>query len=415
MKYFFIFLLFKSMQGYSQPADTLNGFLQKVKGEEINYFSPLHQFAKTALLTRVNGEMPISWESPAYKGNNQTVTYQFLMGHSTGTSSGDRHFEVSLNDQKLFTITTLMKKRGSYSIKGSGENNTSFLFIPEEYDVNGDAFGKLFITIPAGLVKEKARFTINGQNENSRDWLMIFMYQKGLKVIIQPTNLVTRKENKRQLNIFIDNPYPSHSPVVIKTKSETFHASLQTGYNKLNFAAYPPGLTGIDTVQIIIAGKDTVLTPVNLTTIRNYVFNIIHHSHNDIGYSNLQTEVELIQNRNIRDAMGWISSHTNSIQKPIWHIESLWAVENFLRTASVTEEKQFTDAVKKGQLVLSANYANILTGLCQPEELNWMVEYAKQLEKKYGLHISNAMITDIPGISRSGLLSYVNNDIPYLS
>jgi hypothetical protein len=99
----------------------------------------------------------------------------------------------------------------------------------------------------------------------------------------------------------------------------------------------------------------------------------------------------------------------------VWHVESLWAVENFLRMATAQQEKDFVDAVKSGQLVLSANYANILTGLCQPEELSWMVEYAKSLEKKYGFKISNAMITDIPGISRSALRAYVNNDISYLS
>jgi len=415
MRYLFTILLLHSLQGLSQTSDTLNGFQQKIKGEEINYFSPLHQFAKTALLTRVNGDMPISWQSPKYAGDLPMVTYQFLMGHSTGTSTGERHFDVTLNDLGLFTITTPMKKKGSYTIEGKGENSSFFFFIHDEYDINGDGFGKLFITIPASLAKEKAHFTINGINENSRDWLMIFMYQKGLKVIAEPTNLVTRKENKRQLNIFIDNPFFSNTNLVIITKSEIFKASLHTGYNKLSFPAYPPDLTGTDTIQFILADNDPVLSIVTLSPIRNYIFNIIHHSHNDIGYSHLQSEVEQLQTRNIRNAIRWISNNTSSTQKPIWHIESLWAVEKFLHTASPAEEKQFSEAIKKGQLVLSANYANILTGLCQPEELNWMVAYAKELERKYDLRISSAMITDIPGISRSGLLSYVNNNITFLS
>ena len=157
------------------------------------------------------------------------------------------------------------------------------------------------------------------------------------------------------------------------------------------------------------------MLPVELKPVRDFVFSIIHHSHNDIGYSHLQSEVEAIQNRNIRDAIHWINEYKGGGEKPVWHIESLWAVENFLRTAGKEEEAAFVKAVKSGQLVLSANYANILTGLGQPEELNWVLEYAKQLEERYGLDIKNGMITDIPGISRSGLLSYVNNNIPYLS
>ena len=72
------------------------------------------------------------------------------------------------------------------------------------------------------------------------------------------------------------------------------------------------------------------------------------------------------------------------------------------------------NAVKSGQLVLSANYANILTGLCQPQEQNWALEYAMQLKKKFGFTFQNVMITDIPGISWSALDSYVKNHIHYL-
>ncbi len=415
MKYFLAGLLFLFLKCQAQTTDTLNGFLKKIKGDEINYFSPLHQFANIALLTRVTGDMPISWESPIYTGTQQSVTYEFLLGHSTGTSSGDRNFDVWLNDQKLFTITTPMKKKGNYSIAGKGENNSTYDFIQQEYDVNGDAFGKFFITVPAVSVNKKAVFTIEGKNENSRDWLMIFMYQRGLKLIAQPTNMVTRKENKRQLNIFVDNPYPNNTSLLMRSKSGVVHVTLQTGYNKLNIPAYSPDFTGIDTLQFIVNTTDTIYKPVTITPTRNFVFYIIHHSHNDIGYSGLQTDVEKIQDKNIRDAIRWVNNNKNAKEKPVWHIESLWASENFLRIASATEEKQFVDAVKKGQIVLSANYANILTGICQPEELNWMLEYAKQLEKKYGFHIHNAMITDIPGISRSGLLAYVNNGISYLS
>jgi alpha-mannosidase len=207
MKYFLTSLLLFSLNCPAQIADTLNGYLKKIKGDEINYFSPLHQFANVALLTRVTGDMPISWESPIYSGNQQSVTYEFLLGHSTGTSSGDRNFDVWLNDKKLFTIRTPMKKKGKYIISGQGENNSLYNFIQEEYDVNGDAFGKFFITVPAASVNKKADFTIEGKNENSQDWLMIFMYQRGLKLIVQPTNMITRKENKRQLNVFVDNPY----------------------------------------------------------------------------------------------------------------------------------------------------------------------------------------------------------------
>jgi hypothetical protein len=70
-----------------------------------------------------------------------------------------------------------------------------------------------------------------------------------------------------------------------------------------------------------------------------------------------------------------------------------------MKQATKEEVALFIQKVKEGRIVLSANYANVLNGLCQPEELNWVVAYAKRLEKQYGIHIQNAMITDIPGIT----------------
>lgn len=414
MKYSLVFLLWAATSSAQMP-DTITGYKQKISGEEISYYSPLHQFANRALLTRVNGEMPIAWEAPVYSGNSTLVSYELLIGHSSGTSTAERHFDVALNDQPLFTISTKMKMKGFFRSGGDGLRNSHWSFEQEDYDVNGDAFGKLTITVPAELVKSEAHFRINGKNENSRDWLMVFMYKPGLKGIAEPTNLVTLAEKKRQLNLFIDNPWPGITNARFITKGGTFTATLTKGYNSLQFPAYTPDFTGTDTIHCNFNGKYSLLLPVNLRPVRDFVFTIIHHSHNDIGYSHLQTEVEEIQNRNIRAAIRWISQYKGSGEKPVWHIESLWAVENFLRHASKEEENAFVKAVKSGLLVLSANYANILTGLGQPEELNWVLEYAGQLEKKYGFDIKNGMITDIPGISRSGLMSYVNNHIPYLS
>lgn len=408
-------LVVQSLNAVAGHGVTLNGFLKKQAGEEINYFSHLHQFAKTALLTRANGNMPIEWESPAYKGKDSVVTYEFLMGHSSGTSAADRHFDVSLNGQFLFTIQTPMHKKGAYTISQQIDSQTGFTFTCEEYDINGDAFGRLLIRVPSEQASDKVVFAIKGQQENSRDWLMIFMYQAGLKIMPEPTNLVLLASNKRQLNVYIDNPYSDHTPLLIEGDGFSFRDEIRHGYNALNIPSYAPSITGTINLRFVVNAGDTVMKSVLLNPVRNYLFHLIHHSHNDIGYSHLQTEVEKIQSRNIRTAMQWIKKYSASGKKTVWHIESLWAVENFLNQCTSAEEASFVQYVRNGQLVLSANYANILSGLCQPEEQNWVLEYAAQLEKQYGFHIRNAMITDIPGITYSSLLSYVNKNIPYLS
>ncbi|MBK9765503.1 MAG: glycoside hydrolase, partial [Flavobacteriales bacterium] len=64
---------------------------------------------------------------------------------------------------------------------------------------------------------------------------------------------------------------------------------------------------------------------------------------------------------------------------------------------------------------LSANYANILTGLCTPGGDALIVEYADSLRAWYDLPINSAMQTDIPGMSWSMVDAYTAHGIRYLS
>ena len=140
---FFIFFFLFALRVIGQDQDTLNGYASSVFGEEINYFSPMHQFAPRALLTRANGQSEISWEAPVYNGKKQKVCYELLIGHSTGTSSGQRIFDVKLNGNYLFGFVTEKHQKGNFIAKGDGLLCTSFYFKNQEFDLNYDAFGKL--------------------------------------------------------------------------------------------------------------------------------------------------------------------------------------------------------------------------------------------------------------------------------
>ncbi len=401
----------------AQEYPTLPGYAYKISGEEIKYFSPLHEFANTALLTRANGNSAIELQLESETERDQeTVTYELLLGHSTGTSGGDRIFHFSIDGQPLFDFDTTPKESLETRKGGGNEEGVQFNFIPTEHDINKDAFGFIQIEIPKKIIS-KGELKVVGENSNSRDWLMIFEYKRSLKIITSPTQLVLRKSNKLQMNVAVDFPYlhdkvPSMT-VVSKYFENTFPVT--TGYNSISIESYPADFTGIDTLRYYLGKKLVHTELVAIQPRKNFDFHIIHHSHNDIGYSHLQTEVEKIQTENIYKAIRWSIVPEKGDCQPIWHIESLWAVDNFMKQASKEEIALFIRKVKEGRIVLSANYANVLNGLCQPEELNWIVAYAKRLEKEFGIRIQNAMITDIPGITYDALNMYVQNNIPYLS
>jgi hypothetical protein len=400
---------------FGQAVNMSDGFHSKLNGEVLKYFSPLHEFADSSLLTRCNGNSPISMHAELPSGNAGFTQFRFLIGHSSGTSAANRHFQITLNGKDLFVLETKAKRSGFFFEESWISNDVGYELQCIEYDINKDAFGYLTIKVPTELVKEHADFSFVGKDEQSRDWLMVFMHRSDWKFQVEASNLILKNALSRELMVRVDQPFMEKTQEIrIKSMYFDVKGTIKPGYNSLRFPSYPKDFVGTDSIHIFV-GKQVFHQLVTVQETKNYTFHIIHHSHNDIGYSHLQTEVAEIQNRNIRSAMAWIKQSGNSSEKPIWHIESLWAVENFMKEASPDEKALFIQYVRSGNISLSANYANVLTGLSQAEELNWLVEYAQQLEKTYGIRISNAMITDIPGITYDGLNNYTKNHIPYLS
>ncbi len=150
--------------------------------------------------------------------------------------------------------------------------------------------------------------------------------------------------------------------------------------------------------KILSVDTSIVLTPVIYREI-----DLVHHSHTDIGYSHIQEDVIQIHVENIKRALRLIERTKNYSQDSRfkWNIESAWAVENFLQQANDEERQQFFAAVRARQMVISATYANILTGLCTPEEMDWITEYARRLRDNYKLPVNTAMMSDVPGMSWS--------------
>lgn len=390
-------------------------FVCAKEGEVLKYWSPLHEFADSALLTRANGHSKIHIEADRPKKNNGNYSFRFLIGHSTGTSSGERDFDVTLNDQALFVFHTVPQMTTGAIIQGEDKvSGTRYSFRCMAQDINKDAFGFLEIhlkKVPAG----ELLFGIRGLQHESRDWLMVFMYREGWKLKVQPTSLVLRQNHRRMVQMIVDYPGPDNDKLTIRSRKGITHYVLRHGYQNFHLALYPENFKGKDTLQFFVNQRKTAHIPILISPVRPYRFHIIHHSHNDIGYSHLQEEVARIQSRNIMDAMAWTEAADRRGNRACWHIESLWAVENFLSVCDSFTKKRFFDQIRKGRISLSANYANILTGLCQPEEHGWTTEYARYIEQMSGCKIRNAMITDIPGVSYWALRSYTAQQLPFLS
>ena len=169
-------------------------------------------------------------------------------------------------------------------------------------------------------------------------------------------------------------------------------------------------------VEMDLAGHITS-TVVKIQPVRKVTVYILPHSHHDLGYTDLQANVEEKQMANITRGID-LARRTASYPKGsrfVWNLEVLWGADLFMRRKSQAEIGDFIEAVKKGWLSLNGMYANELTGLCRPEELLQLFRYSGELGKTCGVPVNSAMISDVPGYTWGTVTAMSQAGIRYFS
>ena len=171
------------------------------------------------------------------------------------------------------------------------------------------------------------------------------------------------------------------------------------------------------TVRVEVAGQPPATQTVTLRPVRKWVVYLLPHSHVDIGYTHVQTDVEQAQWKYLEMA---IDTARKSADYPAgarfkWNVEVLWAVDSYLQQATPEKRQQFIDAVKAGQVGLQALYGNELTGLCRPEELLRLMTCAQRGVATVRQPITSAMITDVPGYTWGMVPAMAHSGVKYFS
>ena len=398
----------------------INGYTKEISGENISYYSAFPDYATTALLTRTtNGKKIIEWETAPVPKNakGKYVYFSWVAGHSSGTSAGNRNFDLYVNGKKLLTFTTLPhNQRPNWEFVAP--DSSALVFEQTKRDAANDAHGFNYLRLPLEKVKPGLPITIKviGEAQNSNDWYMAFKFAFEEKADINPMPFLLK--NGKQ-------------PIILTTlhfgKNETLH--VQVNHNELYSFIEKEGVNNFDIPITAVKHKDSVFINVSVgkkTLVDKFVtlvqviyreLDFIHNSHTDIGYSDVQPEIVKIHNKDISDALHMIDKTKDypDAAKFKWNVESLWSVENFLQQATPTQKQKFIAAVKNGSIGLSGLYANILTGLSEPEETFHYTDYAEKLRKEFGFTINSAMISDVPGYAWTTVTAFAKGGIKYFS
>ncbi len=407
--------------------DVINGYAKDIEGEVLSYFSVYPEHATTALLTRcTDGKKAIAWETaPTPFVERESIQYfyfSWIAAHNSTTSGGDRSFDLYINDQLALTFTTHHNtKPGTWS--ATAADSTKLVFEFSKMDRHGDAHGFAHLRVPRKFITlgQPVKLKVVGHAQDSPDWFMTFRYTFEEKVEVEVLPFTAGSAQWKQHPILVSVMHfggLAQLEMQLPEAKEPFNYPINNGLNEFELRVEAKPFAHDIPLRVKLNGRVLLDTLLHVEPVIHREIHLIHHSHNDIGYSHLQSEVEVIQNNNIRQALDIIDRtrlyHTKD-SRFVWNVESLWAVENFLGKCTEQDKHRFISAVKSGSIALSANYANILTGLCTPEEMHWIVEYADSLRKWYDLPINSAMQTDIPGMSWSMVDAYAAHGIRYLS
>jgi len=135
--------------------------------------------------------------------------------------------------------------------------------------------------------------------------------------------------------------------------------------------------------------------------VRKWEVHLIHQTHLDIGFTHTQEEVLELQTGYLDQALDLIEETKDYPEEARfrWHPEGMWAIDEYLQSASEEKKEQFMEALQQQNIHLDAFYVHLLTGLATGEELFQLIQPAKEFERKYGIPVKTAIGSDIPGYS----------------
>ena len=220
------------------------------------------------------------------------------------------------------------------------------------------------------------------------------------------------------LKVTLDYPYAESARVVVAVAGqEPRPLDLTYGSHTLPYSVAAADADRTLPITISLNGEQVASRAVTLKPSRKLSVYILPHSHTDIGYTAIQTDIE---EKQINNLLQGLADARRTADYPegarfVWNVEVLWAADLFLQRLPAKHREEFLDAVKHGQVALNGMYLNELTGLCRPEELVRLFRYATQLGERTGVPVDSAMISDVPGYTWGTVTAMNQAGIKYFS
>jgi alpha-mannosidase len=222
--------------------------------------------------------------------------------------------------------------------------------------------------------------------------------------LIEPTIFYPQEQGplKELVDVFIryQEPVQPGSAVTLRMAAQRYTQKLRGdqdfGEEKLEFRVTEfPAQTRAE-LQWSVAGQPQ-RSEQTIDPKKKWTLFVVPHTHLDIGYTDFQAKVAAIHSRVIDEAMDLMK------QNPDFRftLDGEWSLGQFLNSRTPAQQQRAIAAIRNQELLVPANYANLLTGFPTAETLIHSLYPTATLSRIFGVPFDYASITDVPSYSWS--------------
>lgn len=153
--------------------------------------------------------------------------------------------------------------------------------------------------------------------------------------------------------------------------------------------------------------------------VRRWELSLVHHSHLDVGYTDLQGRVIAEQLSYLDDVLrladASVAEGTDSPSSFHWAVESIAVLHAWVSRRTPDVVARFMDHVRSARIELGALPYNMHTEVCSTEELHGLLRYAHEISERFQVDIPLAYQTDVPGCVAGTVDALAGAGVRYLA
>lgn len=402
----------------------LNGYRATIDGQTIAYHCS-HPDADTALLVRTRRDAPsITWETdpipPEFPGEYYEFVWLAGIDFRGWGSEVERDFRLFINGQPWFTFHNRKDAAaGRWTVRG--RDGAELRFESQLIDKHGDLFGYMFLRVPKRgfAVGAPLLLRVEAEDAGSPEWYMTFQYRFNFipRLRSEPALLRDGDRGAQALRLSLDNLEQSRIVTIAVPGREKMTRELTVGAN-IVFIPIP----AVETPEKlgVVFERDGVAVErfgVDIRPVPKRDIYLLPYSHTDIGYTDLQPEVEQKHHQHLEEALRLIAQ-TRGLPPEArfrWNLEVLWPLPSYMAEVSADKRRELVGAVRAGTIGLNALFVNPLTGLAGAVEMAHFLDYARAFSRAHDIPITTATISDIPGFTWGMVTALARSGVRYFS